>query len=61
MRSRSGAQGPAPFFDLGAGLNFEMDTAELAPVVRLKIGGLVSIKVSPSSQPSDHRHRRYKL
>lgn len=49
MRTRGGPQGPPPFFDLGAGLNFEMDTAELAPVVRLKIGGLVSIKVSQSS------------
>jgi hypothetical protein len=38
---------PRPVFDIGAGLNFELDTAHLQPLLRLKYKDLISLKVLP--------------
>ena len=38
---------PRPVFDIGAGLNFELDTAHLQPSLRLKYKDFISLKVLP--------------
>lgn len=45
--SKYGREFTAPAFDIGAGFDFEFDTAELRPIARLKFQDAVSLKLLP--------------